>query len=66
MNVANAYMQEARSEILRYLRNPGFLLPIILFPAAFYLMFGVALSSKTAPEAATTAGPLLSPPAVPP
>src|SRR5690606_32566636 len=52
MNVATAYVEEARSETLRYLRNPGFLLPIILFPAAFYLMFGVALSSKTAPEAA--------------
>ncbi|MDG6347673.1 ABC transporter permease [Luteimonas sp. 8-5] len=52
MNVAHAYVEEARSETLRYLRNPGFLLPIILFPAAFYLMFGVALSSKTAPEAA--------------
>ena len=52
MNVAQAYVEEARSETLRYLRNPGFLLPIILFPAAFYLMFGVALSSKNAPEAA--------------
>src|SRR5690606_31975392 len=52
MNVANAYVEEARSEILRYLRNPGFLLPIILFPAAFYLMFGVALAEKTAPQAA--------------
>src|SRR5690606_15520102 len=52
MNVATAYLEEARSETLRYLRNPGFLLPIILFPATFYLMFGVALSSNTAPEAA--------------
>ena len=25
-----AYLEEARSEVLRYLRNPGFLLPIIL------------------------------------
>ena len=24
-----AYLEEARSEVLRYLRNPGFLLPII-------------------------------------
>ena len=52
MNVANAYVQEARCEILRYLRNPGFLLPIILFPAAFYLMFGVALAEHSAPGAA--------------
>lgn len=41
----NAYVQEARSEILRYLRNPGFLLPVILFPTVFYLMFGVLLAS---------------------
>ena len=41
--VFNAYLQETRSEILRYLRNPGFLLPILLFPTVFYLMFGVLL-----------------------
>ena len=39
-----AYGQEARSELLRYLRNPGFLLPIVLFPNVFYLMFGVLLN----------------------
>lgn len=47
--VFNAYLQEARSEILRYLRNPGFLLPVILFPTAFYLMFGVVLAHAQAP-----------------
>ena len=52
MDIANAYVQEARCEILRYLRNPGFLLPIILFPAAFYLMFGVALAEQSVPQAA--------------
>lgn len=41
--VFNAYLQETRSEILRYLRNPGFLLPTLLFPTVFYLMFGVLL-----------------------
>ena len=39
-----AYLAEARCEVLRYLRNPGFLLPIILFPTVFYLMFGIALN----------------------
>lgn len=39
-----AYAQEARSEIVRYLRNPGFLLPVILFPNVFYLMFAVVLN----------------------
>lgn len=42
--VARAYLQEMRSEMLRYLRNPGFLLPTLLFPTAFYLMFGVLLN----------------------
>jgi len=42
--VFGAYLQEARCEILRYLRNPGFLLPIILFPTVFYAMFGVVLN----------------------
>ncbi|MEO6228334.1 MAG: ABC transporter permease [Thermomonas sp.] len=51
--VINAYMQEARSEILRYLRNPGFLLPVILFPTAFYLMFGVVLARANASGMAT-------------
>ena len=47
--VLNAYVQEARSEILRYLRNPGFLMPVILFPTAFYFMFGVMLAPTEAP-----------------
>ena len=51
--VFNAYLQETRSEILRYLRNPGFLLPVILFPAVFYLMFGVLLAPAEAPAMAT-------------
>jgi ABC-2 type transport system permease protein len=39
-----AYLAEARCEVLRYLRNPGFLLPIILFPTIFYAMFGLLLN----------------------
>lgn len=38
-----AYAEEARCELLRYLREPAFLLPIMLFPAVFYLMFGIVL-----------------------
>ncbi len=49
--VFNAYLQETRSEILRYLRNPGFLLPILLFPTVFYLMFGVLLPSGVGEQA---------------
>lgn len=42
--IVNAYVQEARSEVLRYLRNPGFLLPIILFPNVFFVMFGLVMN----------------------
>jgi ABC-2 type transport system permease protein len=47
----NAYVQEARSEILRYLRLPSFLLPVMLFPAAFYLMFGVVMGNHNGADA---------------
>ena len=39
-----AYLAEARSECLRYLRAPGFILPMLLFSTVFYLMFGVLLN----------------------
>lgn len=42
--VFNAYLQETRSEIVRYLRNPGFLLPVILFPNVFFVMFGLVMN----------------------
>jgi len=46
--VFNAYLQEARSEILRYLRNPGFIVPMLAFSSVFYLMFGVVLNHGNA------------------
>lgn len=42
--VLGAYGAEARSECLRYLRAPGFILPMLLFSTVFYLMFGVLLN----------------------
>jgi ABC-2 type transport system permease protein len=45
-NVFRAYPEEIRSEVLRYLRNPGFLLPTLLFPTVFYIMFGVFLARQ--------------------
>lgn len=47
----NAYVQEAKSECLRYLRNPGFLLPTLLFPSVFYLMFGIVLGHANSADA---------------
>jgi len=49
--IVAAYIEEARAECLRYLRNPGFLLPTLLFPSVFYLMFGVFLGRANGPDA---------------
>ena len=39
--------QETHRRILRYLRSPGFMLPTLLFPTVFYLMFSVLLGHGT-------------------
>ena len=46
--VFNAYLQETRSEVVRYLRNPGFMLPMLAFSSVFYLMFGIVLNHGNA------------------
>lgn len=47
-----AYLREARYEFLRLLRMPSFSLPCLLFPAVFYLLFGVLLGGRGGPDAA--------------
>lgn len=49
--VIAAYLEEIRSECLRYLRTPSFLLPTLLFPTVFYLMFGIFLGHANGPDA---------------
>lgn len=49
--LVNAYLQEAKAECLRYLRNPGFLLPTLLFPSVFYVMFGIFLAHSNSADA---------------
>jgi ABC-2 type transport system permease protein len=49
--VIAAYVEEARAECLRYLRNPGFLLPTLLFPSVFYVMFGIFLAHANSADA---------------
>ncbi len=39
-----SYLLEAKYEFLRVLRTPSFALPSLLFPALFYLLFGVILN----------------------
>jgi len=49
--VLGAYLAEMRSECLRYLRAPGFILPMTLFSTVFYLMFGVLINHGNADAA---------------
>lgn len=42
------YLLEARCEFLRMLREPAFCVPVIAFPAMFYLLFGVLLNRGNA------------------
>ena len=49
--VLGAYLQEMRTECLRYLRNPGFMIPTLILPTAFYLMFGILLGHANGPDA---------------
>ncbi len=51
LRLLGAYAQEARAECLRYLRSPGFVLPTMLFPATFYLMFAVMLGMGNSVDA---------------
>lgn len=44
--VARAYAMEARFETLRALRQPAFAAPMLLLPAALYLLFTVVLFAK--------------------
>lgn len=45
----NVYVTEAKLEFIRMLRMPMFALPALVFPAMFYLLFGV-LMGKGKPE----------------
>ena len=48
-----AYLQEARCEFMRMLREPAFGIPVIVFPALFYLLFAV-LPTAAAPAPRST------------
>lgn len=46
------YAMELRCEVLRMLREPSFCIPVLAFPAMFYLLFGVLLNKGNGPQAA--------------
>ncbi|GLQ95921.1 ABC transporter permease [Dyella mobilis] len=49
--VLGAYLAEARSECLRYARSPGFMLPILMLPTVFYLLFGIVMAKTEGADA---------------
>ncbi len=42
--VLGCYLREAKYEFLRLARTPSFVMPTLLFPALFYLLFGIVLA----------------------
>ena len=52
LQVFNIYRLECKFEWLKSIRNPAFALPAILFPALFYVFFGVLMNQHN-PQAAT-------------
>jgi ABC-2 type transport system permease protein len=54
------YALEARYELLKLRRLPGYALPTILFPVMFYLLFGVAMSGSRGMGGRNVAGYLLA------
>lgn len=54
------YWLEARLELLKSWRMPAYVLPTLLFPAFFYLLFGVAFGGSRAVANTTIAGYLIA------
>jgi ABC-2 type transport system permease protein len=54
------YVLEAKYEVVKLRRLPGYALPTILFPVMFYLLFGVAMSGSRAMGRQNVAGYLLA------
>ena len=46
------YLLDTRCELLRLLREPMYIIPTLLFPALFYVMFGLLLGGRGSSEAA--------------
>ena len=42
-HLLGCYLREAKYELLKLARTPSFVMPTLLFPALFYLLFGVIL-----------------------
>ncbi len=54
--LARIYVMDAWYEFLRVLRMPGAALPMLVFPAMFYLLFGVVFAGKNPQQAVYVLG----------
>ena len=52
VGLLRCYLLDTRCELLRLLREPMYIIPTLLFPALFYVMFGLLLGSRGSGEAA--------------
>ncbi|MCD9095624.1 ABC transporter permease [Luteimonas fraxinea] len=52
VNLWRCYLLDTRCELLRLLREPMYIIPTLLFPALFYVMFGLLLGGRGSGEAA--------------
>jgi ABC-2 type transport system permease protein len=44
-------LAETRAEVLKAVRLPAFILPVLLFPAMFYVLFGLVMGGSVGPTA---------------
>ena len=50
MSLARALIAESRGELMKIVRVPVFMVPTLLFPAMFYLIFGITMNKGTMPH----------------
>ncbi len=44
--VLRAYLEETRCEMLRFARNPGLVIPVLIMPVALYALFALVISAE--------------------
>jgi ABC-2 type transport system permease protein len=52
--VVSMYLAEIKYELIKTARLPAYIVPTILFPVMFYILFGLAMGSKTTGNEAAT------------
>ena len=57
--VLRAYLTEIRFELVRMMRAPVFVIPMVLLPPALYFLFGVLIAGAS-PEAIVSRGEIVT------